>query len=277
MASYLPRAAGLGLRLPHIQQVIREQPDIAWFEVHPENYFGGGANRAALHAVREHYPLALHGVGLGLGSAEALDLDHLTQLKQLADELEAAVVSEHLCWNRANGECFNDLLPLPYTEAALDWLCAQVGEAQDRLGRRLLIENLSSYVAFVVDCIPEGEFLARLAQRSGCGLLVDINNLHVNEHNLGRSALAALAALPVHAVGEIHIAGFEARDDGLWLDTHGEPVCEAVWQLLDAALQRFGPVPVLLERDTQLPPLADLLAEAGRASALLQKHQEALP
>lgn len=265
----LPRAAGIGLRPPHIGEVVRTRPAVAWFEVHAENYFGGGANLAALQKVRADYPISLHGVGLGLGSAGPLDIEHLTHFRSLMDRIEPQAVSEHLCWNRLDDECFNDLLPLPYSPAALDWMCARVSEAQDALGRPLLIENLSSYVAFDDDRIPEGEFLAALALRTGCGLLLDVNNLYVNEHNLGRDARAAMAALPLDAVAEIHIAGFEVRDDGLWLDTHGTPVRDEVWALLDEALTRFGPLPVLLERDTHLPGFDALLAESARAQRAL--------
>ncbi|MBV8465243.1 MAG: DUF692 domain-containing protein [Burkholderiales bacterium] len=267
----LPVAAGIGLRPPHLREVIDTRPAAAWFEVHAENYFGGGAAVAALEAVREHYVVSLHGVGLGLGSAEPLDTAHLVQFRQLVDRIEPAAVSEHLCWNRAGGECYNDLLPLPYSEAALDWMVRQVSAAQDALGRTLLVENLSSYVAFVDDIIPEGEFLAELARRTGCGLLVDINNFHVNEHNLGRDARQALSALPAEAVSELHIAGFEVRDDGLWIDSHGAAVCQEVWQLLDFALQRFGPRPVLLERDRNLPAIDELIGEAARAQTLLDR------
>lgn len=265
----LPSAAGIGLRLPHIREVLDTQPAVAWFEVHPENYFGGGANIAALDAIRRNYPLSLHGVGMGLGSVTALDATHLAKFRALIERLEPASVSEHLCWNRSDDECFNDLLPLPYTDAALSHIAERIEQAQDALGRRLLIENLSSYVGFVDDAISEGDFLAELVRRTGCGLLVDVNNFYVNEHNLGRHALSALNALPADAVGEIHIAGFEPREDGLWLDSHGAPVCDGVWDLLDAALHRFGPVPVLLERDTNLPPLGELLTEANRAQAAI--------
>lgn len=271
MSPTLPLAAGLGLRLPHIREVLARLPAVAWFEVHPENYFGGGANLAALTAVREHYPLSLHGVGMGLGSASPLDPTHLAQFRLLIDRLAPASVSEHLSWNRTPDECYNDLLPLPYSEAALDLMVTRVSEAQDALGRRLLIENLSAYITFAEDAIPEGEFLAELSRRSGCGLLLDLNNLYVNEHNLGRSAQAALAALPRDAIAEIHVAGFEVRDDGLWLDSHGTPVREAVWDLLAQALARFGPVPVLLERDNNLPSLDELLSELKRAETLLQE------
>lgn len=267
----LPGAAGIGLRPPHIAEVVQTRPAVAWFEVHAENYFGGGANVAALEKVRADYPVSLHGVGLGLGSADGLDAEHLARFRALIDRIEPQAVSEHLCWNRRGGEYFNDLLPLPYSPPALDWICEQVMQAQDALGRALLIENLSSYVAFAEDCIAEGEFLAELAKRTGCGLLLDVNNLYVNEHNLGRDARQAIAALPIDAVAEIHVAGFDVRDDGLWLDTHGTPVREAVWALLDAALARFGLLPVLLERDTNLPAFAELLDEAGRAQAALDR------
>lgn len=272
--SSLPVAAGIGLRLPHIRQVLAERPPVAWFEVHPENYFGGGPNLAALTALRADYPLSLHGVGMGLGSAVEPDLEHLAAFRRLIDRLEPASVSEHLCWNRTERECFNDLLPLPYTEAALDLLCRRVTQVQETLGRRLLIENLSSYVAFAADAIPEGEFLAELARRSGCGLLVDINNLWVNQLNLGRDARAALAALPAGAVGELHVAGFEHRDDGLVLDTHGTPVAAEVWALLDEAYRRFGPVATLLERDTNLPPFAELRDEAALIETALERARE---
>ncbi|GAB3264106.1 MbnB/TglH/ChrH family RiPP precursor modification enzyme [Chitinimonas naiadis] len=275
MSPTLPAAAGLGLRLPHIRDVIERRPDIAWFEVHPENYFGGGANLAALRAVRDHYPLSLHGVGMGLGSAAPLDPVHLAAFRRLIDMLAPASVSEHLCWNRTPEACFNDLLPLPYSEAALNHMADRVSEAQDALGRELLIENLSSYITFADDAIPEGEFLAELVRRTGCGLLLDLNNLHVNEHNLGRDPHAALAALPAAAIGEIHIAGYEERDDGLWLDTHGTAVRQPVWDLLDSALQRYGPRPILLERDNNLPALDELMNELDQAKAALAKVGQA--
>ncbi|MBV8656870.1 MAG: DUF692 domain-containing protein [Burkholderiales bacterium] len=267
----LPLAAGIGLRPPHLRHVLDTRPDVAWFEVHAENYFGGGASLAALEKVRAHYPISLHGVGLGLGSATPLDADHLTEWRTLIERIEPAAISEHLCWNALPQEHLNDLLPLPYSEDALDWMVARVEIVQDTLGRPILIENLSSYVRFAVDTIPEGEFLAELARRSGCGLLVDVNNLFVNHHNLGRDAHTALAALPADAVAEIHIAGFEEREDGLWLDSHGAPVHVGVWSLLDDALARFGARPVLLERDRNLPDFAVLMQEANGAQAALDR------
>lgn len=269
----LPAQTGIGLRLPHMREFLATRPAIAWVEVHTENYFGGGANLAALHAVREHYPLSLHGVGLGLGSACGLDPQHLAALVALVEQTQPAAVSEHLCWNRTREQCFNDLLPLPYTRASLDFLCRQIDTVQNALRRPLLIENLSSYLAYAEDDIAEGQFLAELAQRSGCGILLDINNLYVNQANLGRDARAAIDAMPAACVAQYHLAGFEVCDDGLLLDTHGGPVHEPVWRLYDYALQRIGVRPTLLEWDTRLPPLADLLAEAGRAQQAIDTRQ----
>lgn len=269
----LPASAGIGLRLPHVREILDTRPAIGWFEVHAENFFCGGANLAALERVRADYPVSLHGVGLGLGSSGPLDERHLAAWAALIERIEPAAVSEHLCWNRWQGEYFNDLLPLPYTETALSRMVERVSQWQEHIGRPVLIENLSSYIAFPEDVIPEAEFLVELARRSGCGLLLDVNNLYVNERNLGRDALAALDAIPPALVAEIHVAGFELRDDGLLIDSHGTPVCDAVWALLDAACTRFGAVPTLLERDTHLPALAELLAEAGEIERRLATHR----
>ncbi|WP_432723821.1 DUF692 domain-containing protein [Jeongeupia wiesaeckerbachi] len=262
----LPPGAGLGLRSPHVADVLAQRPDVAWWEVHSENYFGGGQPIAQLEAVRAAYPVSLHGVGLGLGSAEPLDLVHLAQLKALVARIEPAMVSEHLCWNRVPGRFFNDLLPVPRIDGALALLADRVDAVQTALGRRILIENVSRYVAFDGETYGEAELLAALVARTGCGVLLDVNNLYVNALNLGVDPLAEIASLPVDSVGEIHVAGFEIRD-GVAIDTHGAPVSAPVWALLDAALARFGPLPVLLERDTHLPPLAELLDEYRRLTA----------
>ncbi|BCL76362.1 hypothetical protein JHS3_20980 [Jeongeupia sp. HS-3] len=261
--SLLPPAAGLGLRSPHLAEVLATRPDVAWWEVHSENYFGGGQPIAMLEAVRADYPLSLHGVGLGLGSAAALDIGHLARLKALIERVEPALVSEHLCWNRVPGRFFNDLLPVPRIAGALGLLTERIDQIQTTLGRRILIENVSSYIAFDNEAFSEAELLAALVARSGCGVLLDVNNLHVNALNLGVDPLAEIARIPLGCVGEIHVAGFEVCD-GIAIDTHGAAVAEPVWRLLDAALTRFGPLPVLLERDTNLPPLAELLAEYRR-------------
>ncbi|GHD66900.1 MNIO family bufferin maturase [Jeongeupia chitinilytica] len=269
-----PLRAGLGLRSPHVQDVLAQRPDVGWWEVHSENYFGGGRPVAQLEAVRADYPVSLHGVGLGLGSAAPLDPNHLARLKMLAGRIEPAMVSEHLCWNRVPGRFFNDLLPVPRLDGALELLAARVDEVQTVLGRQLLIENVSSYVAFDGETASEAELLAALVARTGCGVLLDVNNLHVNTLNLGIDPLAEIERLPQGCVGEIHIAGFEVCD-GTAIDTHGAPVCDAVWALLDAALARFGPQPVLLERDTRLPPLTGLLDEYRQLAARVDAACEA--
>lgn len=252
--------AGLGLRGPHAADVLARTPRVGWWEVHSENHFGGGEPVAALARVREHYPVSLHGVGLGLGSLEAPAADHLKQLTALVARIEPALVSEHLCWNRAGARFFNDLLPVPRVEGALELVAEHVDAVQNALGRQILIENVSAYVAFENEVFTEAQMLAELVDRTGCGVLLDLNNLHVNALNLGVDPLQELARLPTNCVGEMHVAGFEWLDD-IAIDTHGATVCDAVWTLLDAALARFGPTAVLLERDTNLPPLDALLQE----------------
>ena len=266
----LPAAAGVGLRAPHVRHVLAERPAVAWFEVHSENYFAdGGPDLAALDRIRADYPLALHGVGLSLGSADPLDYAHLAKLKRLAARVEPAVVSEHLCWSGVGGRHFNDLLPLPYTDEALAHVCARIDEVQAYLGRALVVENVSSYYAFPEATIPEWEFVAAVAARTGCRLLVDVNNIHVNARNHGIDPLAFLDAMPRDAVAEIHLAGHD--DSGpIVIDTHGAPVAPEVWTLYRAALARFGRVPTLIEWDTDIPEFAVLAGEAATAQAILE-------
>lgn len=270
-ANRVPIAAGIGLRAPHVREVLTARPRTAWFEVHSENYFAdGGPALAALDRVRADYPVSLHGVGLSLGSTDPLDRAHLAKLKRLIARVEPGLVSEHLCWSSVAGRHFNDLLPLPYTEEALDHVCARIARVQDVLGHELLVENVSSYLAFADSTIPEWEFVATLARRTGCRLLLDVNNVHVNAVNHGFDADAYIAALPSAAVAEIHLAGFEATAAGL-VDTHGAPVAGAVWRLYERTLARLGPRPTLIEWDTALPAFAVLEAEAATA----QRHLEA--
>jgi len=265
----LPVAAGIGLRAPHVREVLAAKPAIPWFEVHSENYFAeGGAALAALERVRADYPVALHGVGLSLGSADPLDRGHLAKLGRLAARVEPAAVSEHLCWSGIGGRHFNDLLPLPYTAEALARVCARVSVVQDVLGRELLVENVSAYYAFPEDEIPEYEFVAAVAARTGCRLLVDVNNIHVNARNHGIDPLAYLAAIPPAAVAEIHLAGHDASGP-IVIDTHGAPVAPEVWALYRAAIERFGPVPTLIEWDTDIPAFAVLAREAATAQQVL--------
>jgi uncharacterized protein len=273
MDTPLPVAAGLGLRSPHVRHVLDARPPIAWFEVHSENYFvDGGPALEGLERIRTCYPLALHGVGLSLGSSDALDMAHLAKLKRLASRIEPSAISEHLCWSAVDGRHYNDLLPLPYTEEALSHVCMRVDAVQSCLGRRILVENVSSYYAFPESTIPEADFVAAVARRTGCGLLLDVNNVYVNACNHGLDPDAYLAALPQAAVAEIHLAGFDASGPCV-IDTHGAPVAAPVWALYDRAVERFGGVPTLIEWDTDIPGFHVLEQEAAIAQAVLDRHE----
>lgn len=268
----LPARAGIGLRSPHVAEVLATRPTLPWLEVHPENYLGGGPAVAALHAVRQEYPLSFHAVGLSVGSADGVDRRHLARIKGLVDRFEPALVSEHLAWSQTGGAFLNHLLPLPYTEESLAAVCRNVDAVQTTLGRRILIENPSGYLRFAASTIPEAEFLGELASRTGCGLLCDVNNVYVTARNLGLDPVAYLAALPRAAVEEIHLAGHSTNDaDGrtLLIDDHGSPVASPVWTLYGLALGRFGALPTLVEWDTALPPLETLLGEARQADTQL--------
>ena len=255
---------GIGLRAPHYAALAERRPELGFLEVHSENYFGGGAPLAWLQRFRRDYPLSLHGVGLSLGSADPLDEGHLAKLAALAARVDPMLVSEHLSWGSIDGRHANELLPLPFTEEAVIHVAARVQHVQERLGRRILVENVSQYHAFPESCLGEAQFVADVVRRAGCGLLLDVNNIHVNAMNLGVDAQAYLATIDPASVGEIHLGGHE-ESDGLLVDTHGAPVAEAVWQLYAAAIGRIGPRPTLIERDTRIPPLDELLAEAQRA------------
>lgn len=276
-AGPIPAAAGIGLRFPHHEFVTGTRPAVPWFEVHAENYFGGGPVRRILETVRRDYPLSIHGVGLSLGSAEGLDGAHLARLAALARELEPALVSEHLSWSVVGGEYLADLLPLPLTEEALAVVCRHVEQTQQALGRTILIENPSTYLQLPHATIPEWEFLAALAARTGCGLLCDVNNIVVSAANHGWDALAYLEALPVAAVGEIHLAGHARRPlpNGrtLRIDDHGSPVPAEVWTLYEQALRRFGARPTLIEWDTDIPGFEVLLLQAAQAQRRLDACQ----
>ena len=276
----MPARAGIGLRTAHQTEMLNRRPAIAWLEVHSENYFAdGGAHIDALLRLREDYPLSLHGVGLSPGSTDPLDGEHLRRLRRLIDRSAPALVSEHLAWGSVDGTFANDLLPMPYTAEALSHMVARVTEIQDRLGRQILIENISSYLQYAGPELTEWEFLSALARESGCGLLVDVNNIYVSACNHGFDADTYLGALPAACVGELHLAGHTVNrygDRQILIDTHSAPVCDAVWALYARALARFGPVPTLIEWDTDLPALDVLLAEAGIADAVLEtRHARA--
>lgn len=273
----VPAQAGIGLRIPHQQDVLAQRPAVGWFEVHAENYMGGGALPRTLERVREDWPVALHGVGLSLGSAEGLDQHHLDRLALLAEWIEPLFVSEHLAWSRIGDTYLNDLLPLPYTTATLELACANVQRMQDRLKRQVLIENASTYLKFMTREIPEGEFLAALSRRTGCGLLLDLNNLQVNAGNHGIDPLSVMTALPAAAVAELHLAGHHVarlEDVSILIDDHGSPVGAEVWALYREALARFPSAAALIEWDTELPDLATLVAEAAIADAIRAEVRE---
>ena len=288
----IPASAGIGLRAPHHLHVLSKGPRIGWFEAHSENYFAdGGSHVECLSRIRARYPLSLHGVGLSLGSTDPLDRVHLKNLSRVIDRFEPALVSEHLSWSSVGGRFANDLLPLPYTEEALRHVSLRIAQVQDALGRQILVENVSSYLAYTVSSLTEWDFLAATAAESGCGILLDLNNIFVAAHNHGFAAGDYLDAMPVQAIQEFHLAGHSRLEWGgrrtggrptggrrtggrptggreLLIDTHGAPVCAAVWDLYRDALRRFGPRPTLIEWDTDIPAFEVLEDEAAKADAL---------
>ena len=267
-----PVGVGIGLRTPHIAEILATRPAVAFLEVHPENYFGGGPAIAALERLRCDYPLSLHGVGLSLGGSDPLDTRHLARLAKLIERLDPAFVSEHLAWSVVDGTYFNHLLPLPYDQESLDTLCSRVTQTQEALGRRILIENPSFYLRFKHSPVSEPEFLSELARRTGCGILLDVNNIHVSCSNFDQDPYAYLDAMSMDSVGEIHLAGHSMNDvDGrtILIDDHGSRVPEPVWQLYARTLERGGPRPTLVEWDTNLPDLTVLLEEASTAQRCL--------
>lgn len=270
--SSIASPVGIGLRFPHHEDMRARRPKIGWLEVHTENYMGGGPSPHALEELRADYPVSLHGVGLSLGSAEGLDTHHLARVAEVVERFEPARVSEHLAWSTAGGTYLADLLPLPMTEEALLAVARNVQQFQERIGRAILVENPSSYVQFRHSTIPEWEFLAELCARTDCGILCDVNNIYVSACNHGWNAEDYIARLPAASIGEIHLAGHATRSlpDGgtIRIDDHGSPVCAEVWALYEAALRRFGPVPTLIEWDTDVPSLDTLLGEASKAEAL---------
>jgi uncharacterized protein len=261
--------AGIGLRAPHYAEFAAARQPVGWLEVHSENYFGaGGHDLHMLERLRADYPISLHGVGLGLGGALAWDERHLERLAALAERIQPAFVSEHLSWSATGERNFNELLPLPYTQEAIALVSGRVQRVQERLHRRILVENISAYVEFAASEMTEGQFIAELSLRTGCGVLLDVNNLYVNQANHGSDPLATMRSLRPESVEEIHLAGYFKSDDCL-IDTHGDRVAEPVWRLYQGALERFGPVPTLIEWDTDIPPLRVLLDEAAKARAFM--------
>lgn len=273
----IPPRSGIGLRAPHYRELLALLPGIAWLEVHSENHFGaGGRPFHYLARARAHYPVSLHGVGLSLGSTDAPDLRHLAQLKALVERIEPGLVSDHLSWSSVGARHLNDLLPLPYTQEALAHFCRRVEQTQDYLGRQILVENPSTYLQYCESTIPEWEFLREVADTTGCGILLDLNNVHVSASNHGFDARRYVDSIPPRFVKEIHLAGFtrNASDAGeILIDTHSRPVADPVWALYGRALDRFGEVPTLVEWDSDLPPLAELVAEAYRADLMMEDRR----
>ncbi|MBM4336399.1 MAG: DUF692 domain-containing protein [Deltaproteobacteria bacterium] len=271
-ASSLPRACGLGLRAPHYDAILAGAPDVPFFEVLAENHTTlGDPAREILTRVRERWPVTLHCVGMSLGSTDPLDFEHLGRLRELEHRLEPALVSDHLSWSSLDGRFLHDLLPLPYLEESIAHVSARIARVQDFLGRRIAIENVSSYATFAESELAEWEFLSAVAERADCSILLDVNNVHVSAVNHGFSAETYLDALPRERVAQLHIAGF-SRGRELLLDSHGAAIDPAVWRLLELALERFGALPFVLERDRNIPPLSELLDEAKKASALIARR-----
>ena len=263
-----PLGHGVGLRPDHHADILEGARGIDWLEVITENVMVEGGNpRRVLRAARELYPVVLHGVSMSLGSVDPLDERYLDTLAELVREVEPAWVSDHLCFARVDGKSGHDLWPIPYNEESLAHVAERIARVQDRLGLRILVENVSSYVSYRASTMGEAEFLAELARRADCGLLVDVNNIYVSAQNHGLDAVAYLDALPADRVGQFHLAGHSDCGTHL-LDTHDHPVCEEVWQLYGRAVARFGAVPSMIERDANIPPLAELVAEVDRARAI---------
>jgi hypothetical protein len=274
-AKLLPARAGVGLKPAHFQEILATLPDIGFFEVHAENYLvAGGPYPHYLARIRAHYPLSIHGVGLSIGADAPLDMEHLHALADLLARYQPQSFSEHLAWSTHGPTFLNDLLPLPYNTASLQRVCDHIDQVQSHLGRRMLLENPATYVEFAASSWDEATFLTEVLRRTGCGLLLDVNNVHVCSVNHQRNAKSCIRALPLHAVEEIHLAGFAQTQDGhgdpLLIDSHGAPVAQAVWDLYAFTLGLTGARPTLIERDNNVPAWPVLLAEASLAEQALR-------
>jgi uncharacterized protein (UPF0276 family) len=261
---------GLGLRIPHYDEILATKPAVDWFEILSENYFvPGGKPLHYLNRIRADYPMVMHGVSLSIGGTDPLNQDYLKQLKTLATRIEPAWISDHLCWTGVDGSNLHDLMPLPYTEAAVRHIVARVQEVQEFLGRRILLENVSSYVSYKQSEMSEWEFLDAITQQADCLLLLDVNNIYVSSFNHGFAAQDFIDGIPVDRVQQIHLAGHRNCGDHI-IDTHDQAVIDPVWDLYAAAVRRFGRVSTMIERDDNIPPLAELLAELDHARAIVE-------
>lgn len=265
--------AGIGLRACHYAYILQHKPDIAWFEVLSDNYMvDGGSALKYLDAIVEHYPITLHGVGMSIGSTDPLNIDYLSKLKRLVDRTDPAFISDHLCWISVNKQYLHELMPLPYTQEAVDHVVQRVQQVQDFLGRAIMLENLSSYFTYKHSEVSEADFLASIAKRAGCDILLDVNNLYVNAKNLNFDALTYIKTLPKAAVKQIHLAGYTDKGDHLF-DMHSEKIHAPVWALYKKAVQHFGAVPTLIEWDDDIPAFSVLAAEAQKAQGILNETQ----
>lgn len=267
---------GIGLRHTHYKDVIETKPDIGFLEIHPENYFGGGMNRHYLEQARALYPISFHAVGLSLGSADGIDNDHLSKIKELISIFEPFQFSDHASWSASGNAHLNDLLPLPYTQESLDTVCQNVSKTQDYLGQQILVENPSTYIAFKNNDMEEYEFMSAIADRTGCKILLDINNIYVQAHNHNKDPYNYIASIKASHVGEIHLAGYSEfptdNDQTILIDTHSQPVYDPVWDLYGFAIRKIGKTPTLIEWDDEIPSLSTLLDEAKKAHVLLHEN-----
>jgi len=266
---------GIGLRTAHYTEFLQKRPRVAWLEVHSENYFAeGGRPTHVLESLRQDYPISLHGVSLSLGSTDELNWPHLKKLRDLMARVKPCLVSDHLAWSSIDGHYFHDLLPLPYTEEALDHLVTRIKQVQEYLGQQILLENISSYLRYSHSTIAENVFLVEVAKQAACGILLDINNIYVNATNFDQDPQAYLAAIPGELVQEIHLAGFSSRminDKEVLIDSHNKPVVPAVWDLYRAAIHQFGCKPTIIEWDSDLPSLDTLCLQAYRAEQIMRE------
>jgi uncharacterized protein (UPF0276 family) len=266
---------GLGLRKEHYETILRERPAVDWFEILSENYMvAGGKPLYYLDRIREQYPLVMHGVSLSIGGTDPLNQDYLLRLKALANRVEPAWISDHLCWTGVNGTNLHDLMPLPYTQETIRHVAERVSVVQDYLGRQILLENVSSYVAFRESQMTEWEFLREIAESADCLILLDVNNIYVSAFNHNFDPYDYLSGIPVERVCQFHLAGHTCEQD-LIIDTHDHPIVDPVWDLYAAAVRRFGYVSTMIERDDNIPPLPELLTELDQARQIAEAiHRE---
>ena len=266
--------SGIGLRLPHIAEVMATQPHVGWLEIHPENFLANPHATELLIELSKHYPISVHTVGISIGSAGGIDRDHLRRIVALVEQIDPVLVSGHLAWSTHGDEYLNDLLPLPFNEETLQLVATHVQEVQNLLGRPYLVENPSSYVGFRTSTMSEAEFLTRLVSSTGCRVLCDVSNVHLSAHNMGYDAYEYIDRMPADAIDELHLGGFTPEEDQaspgaeLWVDTHAARLTDPAWQLYRYAILRFGRKPTLIEWDADIPPLATLLSEASRADQI---------